>query len=140
MVQTCSQIYMFSLSFSSSFVFQTGKFTSSYISNSNDKWNDISKRCRLNAPESWKSTIRSIKRRFGRLRNIKSLRWKTYWETKITTMKVLRKILVSNGNSKSSLWTSNRILCVSLSINIATWYTMLVFWLFCIIWNLFFNM
>ena len=35
-------IYTFSLSFSSSFAFQTGKFTSSYICNSNDKWNDIS--------------------------------------------------------------------------------------------------
>ena len=34
-------IYTFSLSFSSSFVFQTDKFTSSYICNSNDKWNDI---------------------------------------------------------------------------------------------------
>ena len=30
-------IYTFSLSFSSSFAFQTGKFTSSYICNSNDK-------------------------------------------------------------------------------------------------------
>ena len=37
-------IYTFSLSFSfsSSFIFQTGKFTSSYICNSNDKWNDVS--------------------------------------------------------------------------------------------------
>ena len=35
-------IYTFSLSFSSSFAFQTGKFTSSYIWYSNDKWNDIS--------------------------------------------------------------------------------------------------
>ena len=32
-------IYTFSLSFSSSFTFQTGKFTSSYIFNSNDKLN-----------------------------------------------------------------------------------------------------
>ena len=31
-------IYTFSLSFA----FQSGKFTSSYICNSNDKWNDIS--------------------------------------------------------------------------------------------------
>ena len=35
-------IYTFSASFSSSFTFQTSKFTSSYICNSNDKWNDIS--------------------------------------------------------------------------------------------------
>ena len=35
-------IYTFFLSFSSSFAFQTGKFTSRYICNSNDKWNDIS--------------------------------------------------------------------------------------------------
>ena len=34
-------IYIFSLSFSNSFAFQTDKFTSSYICNKNDKWNDI---------------------------------------------------------------------------------------------------
>ena len=34
-------IYTFSLSFSSSFAFQTDKITSRYICNSNDKWNDI---------------------------------------------------------------------------------------------------
>ena len=34
-------IYTFALSFSSSFAFQANKFTSSYICNSNDKWNDI---------------------------------------------------------------------------------------------------
>ena len=35
-------IYTFSLLFSSSFAFQTGRFTSSYICHSDDKWNDIS--------------------------------------------------------------------------------------------------
>ena len=34
-------MYTFSLSFTSSFTFQTDKFTSSYIYNSNDKWKDI---------------------------------------------------------------------------------------------------
>ena len=43
-------IYTFFLSFSSSFTFQTGKFTSSYICNSNDKWNDISNDWMLSVP------------------------------------------------------------------------------------------
>ena len=49
-------IYTFSLSFSSSFAFQTGKFTSSYICNSNNKWNDISNDWMLSFQTSFRCT------------------------------------------------------------------------------------
>ena len=53
-------IYTFYPLFFTSVAFQTGKFTSSYICNSNDKWNDISNDWMLSVQMSFHCTSKEI--------------------------------------------------------------------------------
>ena len=67
------------------------------------------------------STIRSIHRRFGLLRNLTSCRWMRKVEIMMKMVIVVRAILICNGCSKVSFSKLNSICCVRLAIFAAKW-------------------